>query len=207
MPFGANANVAAELRPGDLDQVQYEVEGHVAAMLDSLLIEQDHNTEGTAARVAKMLVREVFAGRYQAKPSLTDFPNVSELDQIYVVGPIQVRSCCAHHLVPIMGQAWVGIVPSERVIGLSKFHRLTEWIMGRPQIQEEATQQLADVIEDAVKPRALGLVVRASHLCCAWRGVRDQDSLMTTSVMRGLFKTDGVSRGEFLTLIRGLGYA
>lgn len=205
--FPANGNVASALEPGDLDAIQAEAEGHVAALLDTLLIARDHNTEDTPARVAKMLVREVFGGRYLPRPDVTDFPNVSKLDQIYVVGPIAVRSCCAHHLVPILGQAWVGVVPSERVIGLSKFHRLAEWVMARPTIQEEATQQLADVIEHAVRPRALGVVVRAKHLCCAWRGVRDEPSLMTTSVMRGLFKTDGDARREFLALIRGQGFA
>ena len=206
IPHHANANIAATLVPGDLEAMQDEVAGHVASILRSLGIEQDHNTADTPKRVAKMLVCEVFAGRYQPAPCVTDFPNVTNLDQIYVVGPITVRSCCAHHLVPIIGQAWVGVVPSARVIGLSKFHRLTEWIMARPQIQEEATQHLADAIEKAVQPRALGLVVRAKHLCCTWRGVRDDGTLMTTSVMRGLFKTDGNARRELLALMAGQGF-
>lgn len=207
IPFHANANIAAALEPGDIDGIEAEVQLHVEAMLHSLVIDKDHNTADTAGRVARMLIREVFSGRFQAQPPLTDFPNVTDLDQIYVVGPITIRSCCAHHLVPIMGKAWCGVVPGERVIGLSKFHRLAQWIMARPQIQEEATQLLADAIEDAVKPRALGVVVRASHLCCSWRGVRDDASMMTTSVMRGLFKTDGNSRRELLALLAGQGFS
>lgn len=206
-PVGANANIAHHLEPGDLDSMEAEAAVHIARLLDALAIGHDHNTADTPRRVARMLVREVFAGRYQPAPDLTDFPNVTELDQIYCVGPITIRSCCAHHLVPILGHAWVGVVPSQRVIGLSKFHRLAEWVMARPQIQEEATQQLADEIERAVRPLALGLVVRAQHLCCQWRGVRDAGSLMTTSVMRGLFKNDAKARAEFLSLIAGQGYA
>jgi GTP cyclohydrolase I len=117
-------------------------------------------------RVARMMGREVFRGRYQPQPVLTDFPNIGSFDQFYAGGPIAVRSCCAHHLVPITGRAWIGIVPSNRVIGLSKFDRLTDWIMARPQIQEEATEQLADALETAIAPRALGVIVRARHLCC-----------------------------------------
>lgn len=207
VPHHANANISDALMPGDLEAMQAEVAGHVLSILNALGIEQDHNTADTPSRVAKMMVGEVFAGRYQPAPCVTDFPNVTDLDQIYVVGPITVRSCCAHHLVPIIGQAWVGVVPSGRVIGLSKFHRLTEWIMARPQIQEEATQHLADAIEQAVQPRALGLVVRAKHLCCTWRGVRDDGTLMTTSVMRGLFKTDGNARRELLALLAGQGFS
>ena len=203
---GANANVSQALQPGDLDAIQAEVQEHAEAMLRALVIEHDHNTAETARRYAKMLVREVFAGRYQPCPAVTDFPNVSNLDQIYVVGPVNIRSCCAHHLVPILGQAWVGVIPSTRVIGLSKFHRLADWIMTRPQIQEEATQQLADVIEHYVKPLGLGLVVRARHLCCGWRGVKDDGSLMTTSVMRGLFKDNGEARRELLALMAGSGF-
>ena len=189
--------------------MERDVQEVIANLLQALMIPPDHNTEDTPARVARMLVREVFAGRYAARPELTTFPNVAKLDQILMVGPIAVRSCCAHHLVPIIGQAWVGMIPDQfsRLLGLSKVHRLTAWIMARPQIQEEATQMLADELEAATSPRALGVVVRAKHFCCAWRGVRDEPSLMTTSVMRGLFKEDPRARAEFMSLIGGMGFA
>jgi GTP cyclohydrolase I len=188
-----------------------EIEGEVALcvhdMLSALRIRPDHNTESTPARVARMLVREIFAGRYEAPPEVTDFPNVTELDQVYAVGPIAFRSCCAHHLVPILGQAWIGVLPGTRLIGLSKFHRLTHWIMARPQIQEEATQQLADTIDVEIEPKGLGVIIRAKHFCTAWRGVRDEPSMMTTSVMRGVFREEPEAKAEFMSLIAAMGFA
>ena len=176
-------------------------------LLDALVIdvENDHNTIDTAKRVAKMYVQEVFKGRYLPQPKITDFPNVKDLDQIYTIGPITVRSACSHHLVPIIGHAWIGVIPSDRVIGISKFNRLTDWVMSRPQIQEESTVQLADEIETLIKPKALAVVVKAKHLCMSWRGVKDNSS-MSTSVMRGLFKDDNGARNEFLNIIKGQEY-
>lgn len=207
-PHG-NANIAPWLEPDDLAQLEADALPHVEALLHSLVIDTatDHNTQDTAARVARMLVREVFAGRYQPAPCMTSFPNVREVDECYAVGPIALRSCCAHHLVPITGSAWIGVIPGERLIGLSKFHRTVEWVMARPQIQEEAAEQVADAIDEAVHPRGLAVVIRASHLCCSWRGVRDSHSLMTTAVLRGLFKHDGKARAEFFSTIAAMGFA
>jgi GTP cyclohydrolase I len=203
----ANDSFAGSLGRDALANMESEVAGCIADLLAALRIEPDHNTRDTPDRVARMMVREVFSGRYDAPPVVTDFPNLgADLDQIYAVGPVAFRSTCAHHLVPIMGQAWVGVVPSGRVIGLSKFHRLTGWIMSRPQIQEEATEQLADALSEAMQPRGLALVLRAKHMCCGWRGVRDDGSLMTTSIMRGICKEDSKARLEFMSLIAGMGY-
>lgn len=202
----ANQEFEGGLSALELADMERDVERCVGDLLAALRIQRDHNTQQTPERVARMLVREVFAGRYEAKPHLTDFPNTANVDEIMAVGPITFRSCCAHHLVPIIGQAWIGIIATDRLIGLSKLHRLTHWIMARPQIQEEATQQLADAIEQATKPRALALVMRARHFCCVWRGVRDEPSLMTTSIMRGLFKEDPRARSEFMTLISGMSF-
>lgn len=203
-----NANVAAALRPGDLDGAEARIAALMAAMLRELGIDQDtdHNAADTPRRFAKMMVREVCAGRFQPMPALTDFPNASRLDQLYTVGPITVRSCCAHHLCPIEGEAWCGVIPSERVIGLSKFARLTDWIMRRPQIQEEATVQLADLIEQAIAPVGLAVVVRARHACMTWRGVQERSTNMTTSVMRGALRDHPEARAEFMSLINGQGF-
>ena len=211
-PYKANDNLAEYLMPGDLDRLQAEVEGKALALLHSLVIDttNDPNTRDTARRVAKMMVREVFAGRYTERPDVTEFEGIRQTDECTAIGPITIRSCCAHHLVPITGHCWIGVIPnaeSRTVIGLSKNHRLAEWIMARPQIQEEAIEQLADELESVIdNPRALAVVIRAKHLCCGWRGVRDEASLMTSSVMRGLFKEDPMARQEFLALIAGMGY-
>lgn len=202
----ANESFSGTLSTDDLADMEGLVAGCVTDMLAALRIAPDHNTVGTPERVARMLVREVFAGRYEAPPELAKFPNVMGVDEMTAVGPIAVRSCCAHHLVPIIGQVWIGLIPSATLLGLSKLHRLTHWIMARPQIQEEAVSQLADVLEEATEPQGLAVAMKAKHFCCAWRGVRDEPSVMTTSVVRGLFKTDDKARAEFLSLISGMGY-
>jgi GTP cyclohydrolase I len=141
-------------------------------------------------------------GRFHPPPDVTSFPNTKRLDELYVVGPITVRSMCSHHLCPVVGRAWCGMVAGDRLIGLSKFSRLCEHVMARPQIQEEATAQLADAIAEACdNPPGLGVVVQASHSCMTWRGVRENETLMTTSVMRGALRDKPEARAEFLSLI------
>ena len=203
--FFANDNIAEFIQPGELERLLDEVESKMQTVLDSLVIdtERDHNTARTARRVAKMYIHEVFKGRYESAPSITEFPNAEHLNELMIVGPITVRSACSHHLCPIIGKLWIGVMPNEHtnVIGLSKYARLAEWIMGRPQIQEEAVVQLADLIQHKTKPDGLALVMQASHFCMAWRGVKDMDSRMMNSVMRGVFLKDANLRREFLSLI------
>jgi GTP cyclohydrolase I len=203
--FHANDNIAEFVTPGDLEKLLDEVEVKMQGVLDSLVIDtaNDHNTDNTARRVAKMYVNEVFRGRYVAAPSITEFPNVGHLNELMIVGPITVRSACSHHFCPVIGKVWIGVMPNEHtnVIGLSKYARLAEWIMGRPQIQEEAVVQLADLIQEKTQPDGLAIVMEASHYCMAWRGVKDMDSKMIYSVMRGVFLKDPNLRREFLSLI------
>lgn len=203
LPFSANDNIAEIMTDEDRHNLQAEVEERIQEVLEALVIDtqKDHNTQETAKRVAKMYIKEVFKGRYEKMPKVTDFPNAKDLDQVYTIGPITVRSACSHHLVPILGKCWVGVLPSDRVIGISKFVRLCEWVMARPQIQEEATVQLADIIEKMIKPKGLAVVVQATHECMTWRGVKENDVAMTTSVMRGSFRDKPETREEFLKLI------
>ena len=202
----ANDNIAAVIEAGELDQLQAEVQARMQEVLKSLVIDtvSDHNTQETAKRVAKMFVKEVFAGRYAPPPPVTEFPNAERLNELMIVGPITVRSACSHHLCPIIGKVWIGLLPSEHsnLIGLSKYVRLTEWIMSRPQIQEEAVVMLADELQDRVKPDGLAIVMDADHFCMHWRGVKDMDSTMTNSVMRGSFLKDATLRAEFLALMK-----
>ncbi len=203
--FHANDNIAEFVDPGELEKLLDEVETKMQGVLDSLVIDtdNDHNTDNTARRVAKMYVNEVFRGRYVAAPTITEFPNVGHLNELMIVGPITVRSACSHHFCPVIGKIWIGVMPNEHtnVIGLSKYARLAEWIMGRPQIQEEAVVQLADLIQEKTQPDGLAIVMEASHYCMAWRGVKDMDSKMINSVMRGVFLKDPNLRREFLALI------
>ena len=203
--YHANDNIADCIRPGELEQLLDEVTTRMEGVLDSLVIDTagDHNTRDTARRVAKMYLNEVFKGRYVKAPSITEFPNAERLNELMIVGPITVRSACSHHFCPVIGQLWIGVLPNEHtnVIGLSKYARLAEWVMGRPQIQEEAVVQLADYIQSKTRPDGLAIVMQATHYCMAWRGVKDMDSKMINSVMRGVFLKDTNLRREFLSLI------
>ena len=203
--FNANDNIADFIEPGELEALLDEVTHKMEGVLSSMVIdtERDHNTDNTARRVAKMYLQEVFRGRYVHGPRITEFPNAEHLNELMIVGPITVRSACSHHFCPVIGKVWIGVMPNEHtnVIGLSKYARLAEWVMGRPQIQEEAVVQLADLIMDKTQPDGLAIVMEASHFCMAWRGVKDMDSKMINSVMRGVFLKDPNLRREFLALI------
>ena len=203
--FHANDNIAAFIEPGELDELLKEVCVKMTGVLESLVIdiENDHNTRETARRVAKMYVTEVFRGRYVPLPKVTEFPNAEHLNELMIMGPVTVRSACSHHLCPIMGRLWIGVMPNKDsdLIGLSKYSRIADWIMSRPQIQEEAIIQLADQLVGMVKPDGLAVVMEADHFCMHWRGVKDNASKMTNSVMRGVFLENGALRREFLSLI------
>ncbi|RYZ00058.1 MAG: GTP cyclohydrolase I [Alphaproteobacteria bacterium] len=203
--FHANDNISAFIEPGELEALQKEVQGRMQTVIDSLVIdtESDHNTNETARRVAKMYLNEVFKGRYVPAPAVTEFPNASSLNELMIVGPITVRSACSHHLCPIMGRLWIGVMPNQdsNLIGLSKYTRLAEWIMSRPQIQEEAITQMADLLGDKLKPDGVAVVMEADHFCMQWRGVKDNASKMINSVMRGVFLHDPTLRREFLSLL------
>ena len=191
--FHANDNIAQFIEPGELEALLDEVEIKMQGVLDSMVID------------TKMYLSEVFKGRYVESPSITEFPNAEHLNELMIVGPLTVRSACSHHLCPVIGKIWIGVMPNEHtnVIGLSKYARLVDWVMGRPQIQEEAVVQLADLIMEKTQPDGLAIVMEASHFCMAWRGVKEMDSKMLNSVMRGVFLKDASLRREFLSLIPG----
>jgi GTP cyclohydrolase I len=204
--YHANDNIAEFIEAGELAQLQAEIECKLSGVLESLVIDvrRDHNTQETAKRVARMYVHEIFRGRYVPPPPVTEFPNVERLNELLIVGPITVRSACSHHLCPIIGKVWIGVLPNEHsnLIGLSKYVRLADWVMSRPQIQEEAVTQLADLLSGTMKPDGLAIVMEADHFCMHWRGVKDADSRMINSVMRGSFLKDANLRREFLALIK-----
>ena len=180
--YHANDNIAAFIEPGEMDALLEEVAGKMQGVLESLVIDvtHDHNTQDTARRVAKMY-----------------------LNELMIVGPITVRSACSHHFCPIMGRLWIGLLPNEHsnLIGLSKYSRLAEWIMSRPQIQEEAIAQVADLLMNKVAPDGLAVVMEADHFCMHWRGVKDNATKMINSVMRGAFLKNASLRREFLALV------
>ena len=209
-PFAANDNIADFIESKEeFDDLQLELQDALQNVLNTMVVdtENDHNTKETAKRQAKMFMKEVFKGRYEPMPNVTDFPNAKKLDELYTVGPIDLRSACSHHFVPIIGQLWVGVMPSERVIGLSKFSRLADWVLSRPHIQEEAVMMLADEIEKLIKPKGLAIVMKAKHMCMSWRGVKESDCWMVNSVVRGELREDKSLKQEFFDIISGQGFS
>lgn len=201
--FYANESIAEFIKGGEIQLLVDEVSKKMQKVLEALVIDtsNDHNTHDTARRWAKMMVLESFRGRYFTKPKVTEFPNVKQVDELYTVGPIQVRSTCAHHLVPITGEAFIGVLPKDKLIGLSKFHRIVDHFSSRPQIQEELTMQIANEIFKYTDPHGLGVIISAKHLCCGHRGVKDPNSKMVTSVMLGSMRTQSNLKSEFLKLV------
>ena len=201
--FFCNDNISEHITPEEHDQLLSEVEENMKSVLQSLVIDidNDHNTQDTAHRVAKMFMNEIFAGRYETKPKVTAFPNANAYDELYVTGPITIRSTCAHHFQAIQGKAYIGVFPGKNVIGLSKFNRITDWIASRPQIQEEMTVQIADEIERVTEADGVAVLLQAEHLCMTQRGVKEHESDMTTAVMRGVFRDDKSLKQEFYNIV------
>ena len=196
--FHCNDNISDYVTQAEVDQLVDEVADRMQGVLESLVIdtENDHNTRDTARRVAKMFVRETFSGRYLPAPRVTAFPNLG-YQSLYTTGPISIRSTCAHHFQNIVGRCWVGIVPDQEVIGLSKFNRLVHHICERPQIQEEMTTQIADALKQYARTDHIAVVVKAEHHCMTQRGVREHESDMTTAIMLGAFRSDAALKKEF----------
>jgi GTP cyclohydrolase I len=126
-----------------------------------------------------------------------------EYDEMVIVRDIDFYSLCEHHLIPFYGRAHVGYLPNKRVIGLSKIPRIVEMFARRLQVQERMTQQIAQTLDEAVHSRGVGVVVEAQHLCAAMRGVKKPNAIMTTSSVRGLFRSDARTRQEFMNHLRG----
>ena len=196
--FHSNDNIAEFINEGELEKLQLEVQDAMQNVLQALVIDthNDHNTQETAKRVAKMFVHETFGGRYVPAPRVTSFPNMG-YKSLYTSGPISIRSTCAHHFQNIVGKAWIGIVPEDEVIGLSKFNRIAHHIAERPQIQEEMTTQIAEALVEYAKTPHVAVVLKAEHHCMTHRGVKEHESDMTTAVMLGAFREDATLRKEF----------
>lgn len=196
--FHSNDNISDFIEKGELDLLVEEVSDKFQDVLNSLVIdtENDHNTKETAHRVAKMFVCETFSGRYKPRPKITSFPNMG-YKSLYTTGPITIRSVCAHHFQNIVGKCWVGVIPEDKVIGLSKFNRLIHHICERPQIQEEMTTQIAEALQEFAETKNIAVVVKAEHFCMTQRGVREHESDMTTAIMLGAFERDPALKKEF----------
>ena len=164
------------------------------------------NTQDTPHRVARMYVNELLAGRFSAPPRLTEFDSIETSGDLMVTGPIELRSTCAHHLMPIFGSAFIGIIAADgRIIGLSKYDRVVHHFARRFQVQEELTRQIGDYLMERTAPRGLAVRVRAVHMCKTHRGVlAGHDSQMISSAYYGILKDEPKLKSEFLEECRTL---
>lgn len=167
----------------------------------------DHNTRDTPRRVAKMFVAETMHGRYASPPEITEFENAQAFDQLLVTGPIEVRSTCAHHMMPIYGHAYIGVLPSAngKIIGLSKYDRIVDYFASRLQIQEELVKQIGNYITEKTAPQGLAVRLSAVHMCKTHRGVRStHKGRMVTTAYFGNMADDRQLKQEFLQECIGL---
>jgi len=203
--FHSNDNISEYIQEGELDNLQSEVQEAMQGVLDALVIDtdNDHNTQETAKRVAKMFVHETFGGRYVPRPRVTSFPNMG-YKSLYTSGPISIRSTCAHHFQKIVGKCWIGVLPEDEVIGLSKFNRIVHHIAERPQIQEEMTTQIAEELIKYAKTPNIAVIVKAEHHCMTHRGVKEHESDMTTAIMRGAFDEHAPLKKEFYDIVMSM---
>ncbi len=164
---------------------------------------EDPDREGlrdTPDRVARMYT-ELFAGLHKDPRTLLQKTFTQKYDEMVLVKDINFESVCEHHLLPFLGKAHIGYLPSGKVVGLSKLGRVVEALSRRPQVQERMTEELADLLLSQLDARGVGVVLEASHTCMTIRGVRKAGSICTTSAMRGAFRTNQSTRAEFMALI------
>ena len=203
--YWAGDNISDALQEGDKEELIEEATEAFETVLDTLLIDRhnDPNSQGTARRLAKMYFNEIMAGRYDPIPSATAFPNDSEdrYEGMLVVRS-ELKSMCSHHHQPVGGVAYIGIIASEKLIGLSKYTRIAQWCARRGTLQEELANDIAREIAKATGAEHLGVYIQATHGCCENRGIMAHSSLTQTTVLKGAFKDDAGTKKEFFDNIK-----
>ena len=172
-----------------------------------LAIGEDPSREGllqTPSRVARMYA-ELFEGMLDDPARHLDVHFAEQYDEMVVLRDIPFHSMCEHHLLPFMGKAHVAYLPRGRVVGVSKLARVVEACARRPQVQERLTNQIADLMTDKLAAKGAAVIIEAEHTCMTIRGVRKPGSVMVTSAMRGLFKSNLATRTEAINLLVGPG--
>jgi len=203
--YWAGDNISSVLQEGDKEALIDEATTAFESVLDALVIDryQDPNSKGTAHRLAKMYYNEIMAGRYDAAPSATAFPNDSDdrYEGMLVVRS-ELKSMCSHHHQPVSGVAYIGIIAADKLIGLSKYTRIAQWCARRGTLQEELANDIAREIQLATDAEHLGVYIQATHGCCENRGIMATSSLTQTTVLRGAFKDDMGTKKEFFDNIK-----
>jgi GTP cyclohydrolase I len=168
-----------------------------------LLVALGQNIEDEHTRETPRRVAAAFAEMLTPRPfNLTTFPNDEGYDELVLAKDIPFHSMCQHHMLPFKGVAHVGYLPGERIIGLSKLARVVEKFARRLQVQERLTKQVADWLQEELRPKGVGVVLEAEHLCMSLRGVKADGSRTVTSALHGLLREDERSRSEFFALTR-----
>lgn len=198
--FFASDNIADEVGSVAKAELIREVTGKFQEVLKSLVIdvENDPNSKDTARRLAKMYIEEVFAGRYDYRPKIASFPNTGvDAYKGMLVERAEIKSVCAHHWQPVTGTCYIGIIPNDEVIGLSKYMRLAHWCARRGTLQEELTNQIAKEIAQATNCQDVAVHIRAEHGCMTNRGVMAHSALTQTTVLHGRFEEADVKKEFF----------
>lgn len=198
--FWAGDNISEYITNSEKLDLIAEITDKFEGVLQSLVIdtENDPNSKGTAKRMAKMYVQEIMSGRYEVAPDATAFPNdsIDRYDGMLVVRS-ELKSMCSHHHQPVSGVAYIGILAASKLIGLSKYTRIAQWCARRGTLQEELCMDIAKEISKATDSENVGVYMRMSHGCCENRGLMAYDSSTTTTVLKGVFKTDPATKKEF----------
>ena len=184
------------------DEKIAKIAGHFREIMLTMGLDlNDDSLRETPQRVAKMYVREVFEGLNPSNfPKMTSIENKLNYDAMVTVKDISIVSVCEHHFVTIDGKATIAYIPKNKVIGLSKINRVAKFFARRPQVQERLTKQIADCLTQVLDTEDVAVFIRAKHYCVVQRGVEDADSETVTSDLRGAFREDNRTRGEFLAV-------
>ena len=198
--FWAGDNISEYMSEKTKEALIEEATSAFEDVLDALLIdrENDPNSKGTARRLAKMYYNEIMAGRYDNIPNATAFPNDTEdRYQGMLVVRSELKSMCSHHHQPVTGVAYIGIIPGQKVIGLSKYSRIAHWCATRGTLQEELCNDIAREIMKATETKDVAVYIQATHGCCENRGIRAHSSLTQTTVLNGEFHNADVKKEFF----------
>lgn len=198
--YWAGDNVSEYVNESTTEALIKEATAAFEEVLDCLLIDRhtDPNSIGTARRLAKMYFHEIMAGRYIPRPDATAFPNKGDSSYTgMLVVRSELRSMCSHHHQPVTGVAYIGIIPSEKVIGLSKYTRIAQWCARRGTLQEELCTDIAREIVKATGSKDVAVYLEAEHGCCTNRGIMAHSSLTQTTVLRGEFNNGDVKKEFF----------
>ena len=201
----ANDNISDYIEEGEKQLLIEEAMPAFENVLKSLVIdtETDPNSQDTARRMAKMYINEIMSGRYDPMPNPSAFPNYIEggYEGMLVVRS-ELTSLCSHHHQTVKGVAYIGIIAGPKLLGLSKYSRIAQWVARRGTLQEDLNVMIANKIQEITGSEHVGVYVQATHGCCENRGIMAKSSLTQTTVLRGAFKNEPDVRKEFIDNVK-----